>query len=112
MYQQKRYPKHWRAMAQACKELACWKCQHCGVRHGRRRKSRRTGNWYRVRLAAAHLDHDPWNPWPRLAALCERCHGRYDWAWRVQVAAVDLERLKHRMLLKRRPVLDASLVAR
>jgi len=102
MYKRARYPKHWPALSRACKELAGWKCQHCHVPQGRRRKSQHSGRWYRVHLHAAHLDHDPENPWPRLAALCERCHGRYDWAWRVRLAAVDLERLKHKLLLKAR----------
>lgn len=102
MYKRARYPKHWPARSRACKDLAGWKCQHCRVPQGRRRKSRHSGNWYKVRLAAAHLDHDPENEWPRLAALCERCHGRYDWTWRVRLAGVDLERLKHKLLLKAR----------
>jgi hypothetical protein len=33
---------------------------------------------YRVALAACHLDHDPANPAPRLAAYCQACHLRYD----------------------------------
>lgn len=103
MYKRKRYPRHWPAMAQACKDLAGWQCQRCQVPQGRRRKSRRSGNWYRVHLHAAHVDHDPENPAPRLACLCERCHGRYDWAWRVyHLAHAEIERQKHRMLLRRR----------
>ena len=102
MYQYRRYPADWKLLALTCKESAGWRCEHCGVPVGRRRKSRHSGNWYKVHLHAAHLDHDPQNPAPRLAALCERCHGRYDWAWRVRVAVVDLERLKHQMLLKTR----------
>lgn len=79
-----------------------WCCQFCGIKQGRKRKSKRTGKWYRVWLAAAHLDHDPQNPEPRLAALCPRCHGRYDWQWRATRAEVDLERMKHRIKLKAR----------
>ena len=29
-------------------------------------------------LTVAHLDHDPWNPNPRLKVLCSPCHCRYD----------------------------------
>jgi hypothetical protein len=102
MWRPKIYPKNWKKLALACKELAGWQCEFCGIKQGRRRKSHRTGKLYRVFLAAAHLDHDPHNPSPRLAALCPSCHGRYDWQWRETRAEVDLERLKHKMCLKSR----------
>jgi len=101
MYKSKRYPPDWPELARKCKAAAGWCCQFCGIRQGRKRRSHRTGKLYRVFLAAAHLDHDPSNPAPRLAALCPRCHGRYDWQWRATRAEVDLERLKHRIRLKR-----------
>jgi hypothetical protein len=101
MYKQDRYPENWPHMARECKERANWQCQHCTVEHGAQRVGKRTGNPYRVALAASHLDHDPENPDPRLAALCPECHGRYDWNWRARQADVKLERLKHNMQLKR-----------
>lgn len=102
MWKAKRYPANWSEMAHRCKENAGWCCEHCTVPHGTERLSKRTGNPYQVHLAAAHLDHDPPNPDPRLAALCERCHGRYDWQHREREAQVNLERLKHQMLLEQR----------
>lgn len=102
MYQPERYPTNWVALARACKDLAGWRCQSCRVQQGAERVSRRTGVVYRVALAAAHLDHDPANPSPRLAALCPSCHGRYDWSWRARRADVDLERLKHKIRIKAR----------
>lgn len=60
------------------------------------------GNPYHVALQVAHLDHDPENPDPRLAALCPSCHGRHDWAYHQRRQEVDVEWMKHWMLLKRR----------
>ena len=105
MKNRKRYPPNWPQMARTCKEQAQWQCQHCGEVHGTERLSKRTGNPYRVALQAAHLDHDPENPDPRLAALCPSCHGRHDWLYHQRRQEVDVERMKHRMLLKRRGLL-------
>ena len=102
MWKRKRYPANWPQLSQDCKEQAGWRCEHCTVKHGAKRVGKRTGKPYRVALAASHLDHDPENPDPRLAALCPSCHGRYDWQYRTRQADVDLERLKHRMRLKQR----------
>ena len=48
----------------------------CGVKHGEA-----VSATYTVRLACAHLDHDPTNndP-PNLRALCQRCHILHDMA--------------------------------
>ncbi len=51
-------------------------------------------------LAAAHLDHDPWNPHPRLAALCPSCHARYDYSWRERQRWLELEILRHQLWLQ------------
>lgn len=102
MWEEKRYPANWLEMARECKERAEWRCQHCTVEHGTERLSKRTGQPYQVRLAAAHLDHDPENCDPRLAALCPSCHGRYDWTWREREADIKLERMKHHLRLKRK----------
>ncbi|HLI05943.1 MAG TPA: hypothetical protein VKV40_05175 [Ktedonobacteraceae bacterium] len=101
MYQRKRYPPNWPQLSRDCKEQAGWQCQHCAVPHGTQRVGKRSGRPYRVALAASHLDHDPENPHPRLAALCPECHGRYDWAYHERQATVRLERMKHQMQLKR-----------
>jgi hypothetical protein len=91
------YPKNWAEMAQECKERAGWRCEHCGREHGVLVESNRTGNLYRAWLHAAHLDHDPWNVHPRLAALCPSCHGRYDWQDYERKCWLELEILRHRL---------------
>lgn len=72
------YPKNWDELAAACKERAGWKCEQCGIAHGTELIGEKRGNAYKVRITAAHIDHDPENPNPRLMALCEKCHLRYD----------------------------------
>lgn len=93
------YPAAWEEMAWACKERAGWCCQGCGVAQGTDVVSERTGVVYTVHLAAAHLDHDPWNPEARLAALCPSCHARYDASWQERQRWLELEVLRHRLLL-------------
>ena len=96
------YPPNWKQLATACKEGAGWRCQSCHIRHGAKRRSKRTGNMYRVWLHAAHVTlHDTLNPQPALKCLCPRCHGRYDYRQRVREARLSLERLKHQILLQR-----------
>jgi hypothetical protein len=95
-----RYPRNWPALARACKELAGWRCEVCEVAHGTELISRRTGNCYQVALHAAHLDHDPANPCPRLKAMCPRCHGRFDFRSGERRGWLALEMLKHRLLLQ------------
>lgn len=72
----KRYPDDWTDLAWACKHRASWKCERCGVADGMWRIGRNGA--YQVRLTAAHLDHDPENPDPRLMAMCQDCHLKYD----------------------------------
>src|SRR5947209_1339437 len=92
------YPAQWQEMAWACKERAGWCCEACGVAHGEWVLSAR-GEPYEVRLAAAHLDHDPWNPDARLRALCQACHLRYDASWQQRQRRVEMERLRHQAWL-------------
>lgn len=100
------YPSNWSKIADACRRAAAWKCQSCKVRHGAVRVSNRTGKLYRVWLHAAHIQFgDTLNPSPRLKCLCPTCHGRYDYKLRVRQGIVDLERLKHKILLRKRGVL-------
>jgi len=90
------YPENWEELAKECKDRAGWRCQFCGVAHGDIAISRR-GEPYTIYLAAAHLDHDPWNPRPRLAALCPSCHGRYDWQDLERKRWLELEILRHQL---------------
>lgn len=99
------YPAHWEALALACKEAAGWRCQHCGVAHRQHVVNVETGEVRTVYLHAAHLDHDPWNPAPRLMALCPSCHGRYDWSWQQRERRVALERLRHQVWPQRHAAL-------
>src|SRR5947199_5088182 len=90
----KRYPNNWDDLSWQCKERAGWKCAFCHVTQGRKRKSKRTGQWYRVYLHAAHRDHDLSNPHPALLCLCPTCHGTYDYRYRMSQHQVNLERMK------------------
>ena len=97
------YPPNWRELSMACKAAAGWRCQHCGIRHGARRKSKRTGKWYQVWLHAAHKYlADTFNPHPHLLCLCPTCHGRRDYWQRLGLWDVRIERRKHRRLLASR----------
>jgi hypothetical protein len=94
------YPAQWEELAWACKERAHWCCEICGVPQGAQAVSERTGEVYTIYLAAAHLDHDPWNPDPRLAALCPSCHGRYDWQDQERKRWLELEIVRHTLWIQ------------
>lgn len=97
------YPKHWPQLAYVCKEAAGWRCQRCHIKQGSWRRSKRTGNRYRVWLHAAHVHmHDTHNPQPELWCLCPSCHGSYDYRLRLREQRVALERLKHQRQLRQR----------
>jgi hypothetical protein len=95
------YPKNWDELARACKERAGWKCEACGIAHRAHVIRYETGEVKRAILCAAHLDHDIWNPHPRLQALCGSCHARYDYSERERARWFALERRRHQWLLKR-----------
>jgi hypothetical protein len=71
-----RYPKDWKAISLRIRaERARWQCEWCAAKHGEPHPE--TGA--RVVLTVAHLDHTPENcADDNLAALCQRCHNRYD----------------------------------
>lgn len=95
------YPPDWKQRARALKEACGWRCEHCGISQGRKRKSKRTGLPYPVYLCAAHRHlHDTRNPEADLLCLCPTCHGRYDYRLRMREWAVRLAVLKHRARLK------------
>lgn len=72
----KRYPPNWKTdIRPAILDRANNCCEHCRVEN----YSIRDGK--KIVLTIAHLDHDEenWNiSHDRLAALCQRCHLRYD----------------------------------
>lgn len=96
----KQYPPEWPALALACKTRAGWQCEHCGVKHGSWRKSKRTGRKYRVWMQAAHKDHrERGCKDATLLCLCFTCHARMDYAAAQRLADSRLRCLKHRHLL-------------
>ena len=91
------YPANWDELAWECKQRAGWRCEQCGIAQETEVVNERTGVVSIVLLHAAHLDHDPWNPCPRLAAFCPTCHARYDWSWEERLRWLELEDLRHRL---------------
>jgi hypothetical protein len=99
------YPDNWREISNRIRfERAGGRCEWCDAPHnmniGREREHPENWRlwskiWYRsnyrkirVILTVAHLDHDPGNNTDgNLAALCQRCHLRYDAAHHAQNAA-------------------------
>jgi hypothetical protein len=70
-----RYPAEWPIISLWVRVCACWRCEWCNAANGKLHPV--TGS--RVVLTVAHLDHQPENVAPsNLAALCQRCHNRYD----------------------------------
>lgn len=59
-----------------CRENADGRCEECSIAEGAWRMGEQ--RLYQVKLQAAHLDHDPWNLYPRLKALCQDCHLKHD----------------------------------
>jgi hypothetical protein len=74
------YPPNWPELSRACLERAGYQCEICGARQGTWRKSKRTGNTYKVYLSAAHKNADVWNSSPdvELICACQSCHLIYD----------------------------------
>ena len=93
----RRYPKHWKLLAYACKSNANWQCEVCHEEHLTLKVSKRTGQVYPMYLHAAHDGR--YTAFPKLKALCPSCHARRDHQRRRQEAEARLERLKHHMLL-------------
>ena len=73
-----KYPANWKTeIRPAILEREGHKCKFCGVEN--RSYVDRHGKKTRVILTIAHLDHDITNnDYGNLAALCQRCHLRYD----------------------------------
>lgn len=94
MTNERLYPANWRELAQACKERAGWKCEHCGIEQHTLVTSRK-GTPYIVYLHAAHKHHDKENGAPELVCLCIACHARYDREHQEREARIRLEQLRH-----------------
>ena len=77
-WDKERYPSDWDEQAKARKEQAGWTCEQCGAKQGEERLGKIHNRYYTIRLAAAHLNHDPENPHPKLAVFCQACHMKYD----------------------------------
>lgn len=95
----KKYPKNWSELRAQVLDRAKNKCEFCGVENHSWGVRRADGSFceysameveasfldgdrvIRIVLTVAHLDHDEENhdvKLDRLAALCQRCHLRYD----------------------------------
>ena len=67
------YPAHWPLIALLIKNLAGWRCEHCGRPHD-------PVNGYT--LTVHHLDGNKTNcTYTTLVALCQRCHLRIQAAY-------------------------------
>ncbi len=67
------YPDDWPQIARRIKQLARWRCEHCGRKHD-------PANGYT--LTVHHLDG--WKPntsYRNLVAMCQRCHLRWQATW-------------------------------
>lgn len=90
-----RYPADWKAISRRIRERDGNCCKWCGAPNGEFIERRPDGSWFLhshtavcmgeacdsvlVVLTVAHLDHTPENcADENLAALCQRCHNRYD----------------------------------
>lgn len=93
-----RYPADWPAISRRIRERAGNRCEWCAAPNGEVITRTGVGDAWerhthtgtcmgepcppgtvRVVLTVAHLDHTPENCDPaNLAALCQRCHNRYD----------------------------------
>lgn len=74
-----RYPRNWKDISLAIREKAGQCCEFCGVANYSIRDNAK------VVLTVAHLDHTPENcDDSNLRALCQRCHNRYDSAYRAE----------------------------
>jgi hypothetical protein len=70
-----RYPKEWAVISLWMRVCAGWRCEWCDAIQGAPHPVTQS----RVVLTVAHMDHTPENCTPgNLAALCQRCHLRYD----------------------------------
>lgn len=81
-----RYPPNWKQISCQVREAAGWKCEWCGAKNGESNPA--TGS--KVVLTVAHLGTDFKDGTPgdktdkmdvrleNLAALCQRCHLRFD----------------------------------
>jgi len=68
------YPKDWKQQQRTCRDQSEYLCARCGIEHGAWSIGK-DGEWQKIWLNTHHLDHDIWNPHPRLIALCPMCHG-------------------------------------
>ena len=96
------YPPGWRKESYDFRASKQFTCEHCGVKQGAERVSRRTGAVYKVSTHAAHKNFGETHQIdaPKLC-LCEKCHGTYDTSLRRREQRIALEQFIHRRLLGR-----------
>jgi hypothetical protein len=71
------YASNFRRRADWLKRRKKYTCEHCGAKQGEERMNK-YGCIYKVKIAAAHVNHDPRNPRAKLMILCSACHAKYD----------------------------------
>lgn len=86
--QRGRYPSDWDKISLARREQAGWKCEWCGIAQGTEVLGSK-GKPYKIVLTVAHLgpNRDDKMDCSNIAALCQRCHLRYDHADHIAHAA-------------------------
>lgn len=110
-FRKERYPADWKRISSKIRERDHNRCKFCGVRNHAVGYRDRDGAFHvsegmqqeadmldgrrliRIVLTVAHLDHDTSNNDPdNLAALCQRCHLRYDAALHAANASTTRDR--------------------
>jgi 5-methylcytosine-specific restriction endonuclease McrA len=71
------YHPNFNKRALARKKRVKYTCELCGVKQGDTQINK-YGKPYKVSVAAAHVNHDPWNARAKLIILCQRCHLHHD----------------------------------
>src|SRR5437016_5012732 len=99
----KLYHPGWRKESYHFRAGKNFTCEHCGIKQGEERVSRRTGVVYKVSTHAAHTNFGETHvkDAPKLC-LCEVCHGRYDYEHLKQTDSIRFEKVRHKLLLLRR----------
>lgn len=76
-YRPEEYHPNFERRARARKKRAKYTCERCGAKSGEERISK-LGRPSKVKVAAAHVNHDPMNARAKLIILCDACHNKHD----------------------------------
>ncbi len=92
------YHSNFKWQGPLCLKVANYTCAHCGIKRGEDFITKEGPSKSAV-IQAAHLNHDPWNPDPRLRALCGACHNQYDSEPRTKHRGQSIRHSKHQRRL-------------